>query len=224
MISVSFDMKQLEHDLTNILNYSTGFLEGVEKGKVRLLEGIAASTIEQLKEFIDSNARANPSALHHVYEWYQTGLASSRLFEITSASDANKISFNSAFSQSRSIQEGSTIPFFNKARIMEYGMSVTVTPRGNNPLVFQDNGETVFARAPITIDTPGGAEVQGAYQEVFDLFFSKYFTQSFLTSSGIIDYIENPKAFKNNLSAGKKGGRSVGVSTGYKWISEAGVL
>jgi hypothetical protein len=101
---------------------------------------------------------------------------------------------------------------------------VTVTPRGNNPLVFQDGGETVFTKAPVTIENPGGVAVEGSYRNIFDLFFAKYFSQSFLRSSGIIDYIENPKAFKNNLSAGKKGGRSVGVNTGYKWISEAGVI
>jgi hypothetical protein len=122
------------------------------------------------------------------------------------------------------MQDGSNVPFSNKAFVMESGTPVTITPRGNNPLVFENNGEKIFSKSPIFVDNPGGSQVEGAYESVFSLFFSKYFTQSFLRSSGIIDYIENPKAFKNNLSAGKKGGRSVGVNTGYKWISEAGVI
>jgi hypothetical protein len=224
MISVSLDMKQFEIDMKKIVEYSTGFLEGVSQGTPKFLEELGKSSLQQLKEFIDSNARTNPSLLHHVYEWYQVGSPDSRLFDIKFSSDASKITFDSTFTQSRTVQHGSNVPFFNKANIMENGIAVTVTPRGNNPLVFQDNGETVFTKSPVTIENPGGVAVEGSYKNVFDLFFTKYFSQSFLRSSGIIDYIANPKAFKNNLSAGKKGGKSVGINTGYKWISEAGVL
>lgn len=224
MIPVTLDIKQFEADMSNILDYSNGFLEGVAKGTPNFLNGLGKTTIESLKEFIDSNARVEPGALHHVYEWYLVGSPEARLFDISFAAKSSTIEIFSKFSQSKSFQDGSFVPFYDKARIMEYGMSVTVKPRGQNPLVFQDGGETVFTKTPVTIDSPGGRYVEGAYRNVFDLFFSKYFSQSFLTSSGIIDYVKNPRAFKDHLSAGKKGGRSVGVSTGYNWISKAGEL
>ena len=222
MIKAELDLAQFKKDMSNIFDYSIGFLDGVKQGKTKFLKGLGTATIESLKEFIDSNARIDPSALHHVYEWYQVGSPDARLFDIKLKVDSDQISVFSGFSQSASIQDGSNVPFINKARIMEYGESVTITPKGNNPLVFESNGETVFTKAPVTVNTPGGTHVEGSYREVFNMFFNKYFSQSFLRSSGIIEYIKSPKDFKNNLPAGKKGGRSVGVNTGYKWIVEAG--
>ena len=122
------------------------------------------------------------------------------------------------------MQDGSNIPFWNKAMVMESGTSVTIKPRGQNPLVFEDGGDNVFTKAPITLENPGGTNVQGSYKEVFDLFFNKYFTQSFLISSGIINYIEYPKDFKIGLAGSKTGGASKGFDIGYAWISKAGTL
>lgn len=224
MISVELDAKQFEIDMTNVVNYSQGFLQGVEEGKSNFLSGLAKTTIESLKQFIDSNARVDPAMLHHVYEWYEIGNPDARLFDITSASTKTNIIFNSSFTQSKTLQHGSNVPFWNKAMVMENGMAVTITPRGNNPLVFEDGGQTIFSKAPIMVENPGGTAVQGAYQKTFDLFFQKYFSQSFLKSSGIIDYIQNPVDFKNNLAAGKKGGMSVGKDIGYKWITKAGEM
>lgn len=222
MIKVDLDINQFEIDMANILGYSVGFVEGVIKGCPQLLKGLGKATIESLKEFIDANARLDPAALHHVYEWYQVGSPDARLFDIKFTSDKDTISIFSGLRQSQSIQDGSNIPFIDKARIMEYGQAVTITPRGNNPLVFENNGQTIFTKAPVTVENPGGTHVEGSYRATLDMFFSKYFSQSFLKSSGIIEYIQKPKAFKDNLPAGKKGGRSVGVETGYKWIAEAG--
>ena len=41
-------------------------------------------------------------------------------------------------------------------------------------------------------------------------------------SSGILSYLGKPIAYKTNLRAGKTGGRSVGVATGYRWVINAG--
>jgi len=49
----------------------------------------------------------------------------------------------------------------------------------------------------------------------------KYFTQAFLRASGISDYLSNPVIYKNNIRAGAKQGRSKGISTGYRWITNA---
>jgi hypothetical protein len=36
-------------------------------------------------------------------------------------------------------------------------------------------------------------------------------------------YLENPTVYKKNLAKGKRTGRSGGVSTGYRWVANAGV-
>jgi hypothetical protein len=56
-----------------------------------------------------------------------------------------------------------------------------------------------------------------------DSFFTRYFTQAFLESSGILSYIKNPVAFKANLKAGKRGGKSKGIEVGKRWIVNAAV-
>jgi hypothetical protein len=38
-----------------------------------------------------------------------------------------------------------------------------------------------------------------------------------------MDYLENPEVFKKNINAGKRGGRSLGVATGYSWVANVGV-
>jgi hypothetical protein len=101
-------------------------------------------------------------------------------------------------------------------------VSVTIVPKQAQALRFMDGQEEVFTKSPVTIQNPGG-NTQGKFEQVFDNFFNKYFTQAFLRTSGIGAYLENPVSYKKNLSKGKRVGKSGGVSTGYKWIANAGV-
>jgi hypothetical protein len=219
---VNFDDSTFFRELNNITAYAEGFLEGVKSGEGKLKDSIAKTTVEMLKEFIDANARVDPEALHHVYEWYQTGQDTGRLFDITYSISNGGISINSSFRQSQSIASGANTPFYDKARIMEDGIPVTIRPRYSEVLAFDDNGEKIFTKKDVNIDRPGGASVQGAYEKVFETFFNSYFSQSFLSSSGLGKYLSNPIDFKNRLNAGKTGGRSVGKQTGYNWIVKAG--
>jgi hypothetical protein len=217
-----FDNRSFIRDMKNVMNYSTGFLDGVQLGKTRFMRVMGEHTIEMLKQYVDSNARLNPDLLHHIYEWHETGSPSSRLFDLDYTISNLGLSIKSTFSQSASIKEGSNVPFYDKARIMEYGIPVTIRPVQAQVLSFEDDGEQVFTRGPVTVSNPGG-NVEGQYEKVFDSFFSKYFTQAFLRTSGIADYLENPGAYKKNLNSGKSRGRSVGVSTGFRWIVNAGL-
>lgn len=209
--------------MNNIVNYSIGFLDGVQKGKTVFLKTMGMETVEVMKEFIDSNARVNPQMLHHIYEWNLTGSPDARLYDISYTVSNLGLSFKSSFSQSRSIKDGSRTPFYDKARIMENGIPVTIRPRSAQVLAFDDNGETVFTRGPVEILNPGGTEVEGGFEKVFDMFFHKFFSQAFLRTSGIAKYLENPQVYKKNMPAGKKLGRSKGISTGYRWIANAGL-
>jgi hypothetical protein len=219
MLRVDFDSKEFQRDMQNIVDYSIGFLDGARQGKVELLQNIGGVVVEGLKQFIDTNARMSPQALHHVYEWYQTGSPAARLFDIEYRANRAGLSFNSTFRQSVSIQKGSRVPFYNKAEIMENGVPVTITPKPGKALVFESMGETVFTKRPVTVSEPGGDAVAGSYERVFEQFFGEYFSQSFLRSSGILDHLNDPTPFKSNLSKAKNGGRSVGISTGYRWVS-----
>jgi hypothetical protein len=49
------------------------------------------------------------------------------------------------------------------------------------------------------------------------------FSKAFLRASGIGAYLENPISYKKNLAKGKRLGKPGGVSTGYRWVANAGV-
>ena len=218
---VSLTTNNFEKDLLNIANYSLGFLVGAQKGKKVFLDNLGRGVIFALGQYIDVEARANKEALHHVYEWYQTGSPQARLFDITYTVSNLGLSLNSTFTQSRTLQQDATTPFYNKARIMEDGIPVVIRPKKNSVLRFYEGGETVFTSKPVTVRNPGGNQVEGSFERIFDEFMRRYFTQAFLRASGISDYISNPIIYKKNISAGAKQGRSKGVSTGYKWITNA---
>ncbi len=218
---VSIQTNNFEKELLNIANYSLGFLEGAQKGKKVFLDNLGRGVIFALGQYIDVEARANKEALHHVYEWYQTGSPQARLFDITYTVNNLGLSLNSTFRQSRTIQQDATTPFYNKAKIMENGIPVVIRPKKNSVLRFYQGGETVFTSKPVTVRNPGGNQVEGSFERIFDEFMTRYFTQAFLRASGISDYISNPVIYKKNLPAGAKQGRPKGVSTGYKWITNA---
>ena len=218
-----FNSAHFKKKMNNIVDYSMGFLEGIQRGKTVFLKTIGVETVELMKEFIDSNARVNPDMLHHVYEWNQTGSPSARLYDISYTTSNLGLSFRSSFRQSTSIKNGSRTPFYDKARIMEEGIPVTIRPRVAQVLAFEDNGETVFTKNEVRVDNPGGTEVQGGFEKVFDMFFNRYFSQAFLRVSGIARYLENPVVYRKDMAAGKRLGRSKGLSTGYRWIANAGV-
>ena len=94
-----FNSNQFKKDMNNIVNYSVGFLDGIEKGKTVFLKTVGMETVELMKEFIDSNARVNPDMLHHIYEWNQVGSSSGRLYDISYTTSNLGLSFRSSFSQ-----------------------------------------------------------------------------------------------------------------------------
>lgn len=222
MIKLKFDNKAFKKEMNNIIDYSTGFLEGAEKGKSEFLNNMGADVSEIAAQFIDTNARVSPSTLHHVYEWYKSGSPEARLFDIDYTVSNLGLSFISNFKQSNTVSQGSTEPFRNKAAIMENGTTVVIRPRNAEALRFEVDGEVVYTKKPVVVDNPGG-NTQGEFEKAFDMFFGRYFTQAFLNSSNLKQYFENPTVYKKNLSKGKRGGRSIGLSTGYRWIANARV-
>jgi hypothetical protein len=220
---VVINTKSFEKQLTNIANYSFGFIDGVNRGKKEFLNNLGKGVIFSLGQYIDSEARANSRSLHHVYEWYKTGSPTSRLFDLNYTVSNLGLSINSTFRQSSTIKEDMTVPFYNKAKIMENGIPVVIKPKGNGALKFKEGGQEIFVRKAVTVTNPGGEQVQGSFERVFDEFMRTYFTQAFLRSSGLLSYLNKPVAYKKNILAGSKMGRSKGIETGYKWIINAKV-
>lgn len=219
MIKVKMDTEKFVAELKNIAGYAEGFLQGVESGEKIFAENLGREAIEDLKEFIDANARLSPETMHHVYEWYLSGSPDARLFDIEYEASSGGLSVYSTFRQSASVRNGSTTPFYNKAEIMENGIPVIIKPVRAQALVFNDDGATVFTKGPVKVTEPGGDAVQGSYERVFDAFFNSYFAQSFLQHSQVMQKLRQANPFYTNFPNAKRGGRAVGVSTGRKWIS-----
>lgn len=222
MIAVKLNDSDLMSDMNNIIQYSFGFLEGVQKGKKIFLDNLGKDITELVKEFIDSSARVNPSRLHHVYEWYQTGSPNARLFDINYTVSGLGLSFKSSLSQSQTIKDGSRTPFYDKARIMEEGIPVTIFPVKAKVLSFEIDGEQIFTKGPVVVENPGG-DTQGGFESAVDQFFGQYFTQAFLRKSGALSELENARIYKDNFNAGSRRGKGKGIETGYRWIVNAKV-
>lgn len=222
-MKVIMNNTMFKKDMKNIMDYSIGFLEGIQAGKTKFLNNVGIMTKELLEQYIDANARVNPKALHHIYEWYKVGSPDARLYDINYTISNLGLSFVSTMKQSTSIKDGSSVPFYNKAKIMEQGTPVTIRPTRSSVLVFEDGGETFFTKGEVVVDSPGGVETTGSFEKVLNTFFSRYFTQAFLKTSGLYSHLENPQVYKRNLSSGKSSGRSKGLQVGYRWIANAGI-
>jgi hypothetical protein len=223
LITLKFDSKSFDKTMKNIMNYSGGFLDGAQMGKKDFFDNLGPEIVQIASNFIDTNAKVSPETLHHVYEWYKTGSPAARLFDINYTVSNLGLSFISVFRQSRTIQDGGTEPFVNKAKIMEESRPVVIAPKNAQALAFDINGEMIFTKKPVVVSNPGG-QTQDGFEKAFDIFFGQYFTQAFLKSSGLAQYFENPISYKNNLKKGSHAGRSAGISTGYRWVANAGVI
>lgn len=219
MIRTKVDSKQINRILENTVSYSYGFLDGIDMDQILLNERIGDFVVDALNKYIDSQARMSPESLHHVYEWNQVGNADARLFKITSKASKRVITFDGKFLASRSVSDNATVPFTNKAEIMENGISVTIEPN-DGVLAFEDDGEMVFTASSIYIAHPGGDEVAGSFGRVIEDFFSNYLTKGLLLP--FLQKLGYPIEYSQNFPAGTKGGRNVGISTGKKYLKSAG--
>lgn len=220
---VTTENKRFKKEMDNIMAYSFGFLDGIQKGKTKLFNEIGPQVVELASQYVDSNARVTPALLHHVYEWTLTGSPRARLFDIDYTVSPLGLSFKTSFKQSTSIKEGSNVPFSDKARIMEAGLPVTIKPKKANVLSFDINGEQIFTPNRVIVTNPGG-ETQGQFENVINEFFGVYFRQSFLNASGLSQHFKYPQAYKKDLPKGSKVGRSQGIQTGYRWVANASLV
>jgi hypothetical protein len=217
MIVAKIDSKMVNETLDNAVKYSYGFLDGINMDQIEFNRRLGDYVVEALGLYIDTRARMSPEQLHHVYEWNQTGSQSGRLFDFSVIAKKRVITFKGKFLKSSSISDTSTVPFRDKARIMENGIGINIEPR-NGVLVFEDEGETVFTATGVYIAHPGGDEVAGSFAMVVEEFFGEYFTNALLRP--FFDKLGYPIEFAQGW--GNKSGRSQGISAGRKYLRSAG--
>ena len=140
-------------------------------------------------DYIDAKSRTSPKSMHHVYEWKRVGNPGSRLFKIKKR-DLGDLSFNVEydFLVSKTFVAGKNrrYVFKDKARIMERGRPLVISPRYAERLVFDINGYTVFMPIgkSVTINKPGGAAVKNAFEVAYSHFFKSNLVNLSIKKSG----------------------------------------
>ena len=219
MVSVlRFDLNDFNKEMQKVIDYSTWFVNGAEQNEQYFNNQLAEIIKEAFYKYVDSVARLESDRLHHIYEWEQTGVDSARLFRIEAFSGRQSIRFVTEFMQSTSTSPSANEPFVDKASVMEAGTMVTITPRGEGPLVFEgDDGEMVFTNEEVTIDNPGG-NVAGQFAATAREFFTNYLDQALLRE--LIKELQNPVEFAQGWSKGMNYGK--GMKQGQRYLTLKG--
>jgi hypothetical protein len=213
-MTIMMDTSELERILKNTAQYCEGFIAGGEDGLSVLLMELGQAVKEALELWMDSMAAGNHAALHHVYEWYQAGSAGARLFEYNFSVGGGTIVFTGETQASSSLPHRSTVPFYNKADVMESGQSVTISPINVEYLHWDD----VYTPNDVTVTHPGGAATVGSWKRFTDLFFNTVLSQALLAT--MLADLAVADEFTASFAAGANGGGfGAGQSAGYKWIT-----
>jgi hypothetical protein len=225
-IHVLVDPKPFKRDMQNLIDYTLGTLEGVQKGKYQYMQKMGVKVAAILEEYMDSVAKMEPDTMHHVYEWDKVGQKTARLFKIVPTYTKEGMTFSSIFTQSKSLQKsrGSKIPFRDKAFIMENGIRVDIYPRGELLLRYYDEKVGWTTSYHSRVENPGGTEVVGRFGSNFRTFFATYLSQSKLLETGMLvkpfskAYAKNYRGQALQKGKVRSGGRLKGIETGYKWM------
>lgn len=218
MISADINFASFKKQMDNLTAYANGFIDGAKMSKTKMLQNLGEELSVVIGQYIDGIASSNPAALHHVYEWGQTGMSSSRLFQLGYNVTGSGLSINSTMTQSRSVQSGSNVPFYNKASIMENGIPVKISPKNSKVLAFEDGGKTIFTKKDVVVSRPGGA-VAGNFENTFNDVVTVYVSQAIFDITNVGLSLKNTSIFRDNIKSGVTGGRPVGLATGRKWIT-----
>lgn len=208
--------------LRNSVEYSSAFATELKRNQSVLNRKLGEESIDAFYEYLDGLARSHPGMLHHVYEWGEVGDPAARLFELGLSVNNTSAVVDTTFLFSDQPASESGHIFEDKARVMEYGESVTVNEIDAKALFFEIDGEEVFRKGPIFIANPGGIEVRGSFVKAFNEFYGSYFTEVHLKAIRFYQYFQNPKVFETYFASATKGGASAkGKKAALSWIMNA---
>lgn len=221
LISVSVDGRHATKILLNAANFSDGFLDGITMEKLLFMQRLSDYVLQLMYKYIDAQARGNPSALHHVYEWGAVGSPGGRLFNLDASPSISTIHISGNFLPSSSVSDTATEPFIDKANIMENKIAITISPNNSDVLVFEGDQGLVFTTNTIYVANPGGDAVAGSFGRVVDQFFGQYFTNALLRP--FLADLSRAEEFARYFPAGARGGgTSLGIRAGREYLKSAG--
>lgn len=221
MFTVDFNAKKMVKTINNIIEYSDGYIAETKKNEKKIATKMAKISIPAFYQYLDGLARIHPEMLHHVYEWGEVGSPAGRLVDLKTIDIGKIVNINADLLESTSIKEGSEEPFYDKAMIMEYGETVTVTEKEANVLFFEVDGIEYFRKGPITIANPGGEAVRGSFVNAFNEFYTKYFSQVYLRSIEFYKSLEKANDYRKNIKVSAKSAnpRTLGKNSALQWVA-----
>mgnify|MGYP001164726230 CR=1 FL=1 len=211
---LKIDASDFRATCQGFLEYAEGFLTTLKDNETQAANAVADAFTEAAYEYVDANARMYPSRLHHVYEWGGVGVPTQRLFTFEMQRVGNVISVIPQFLPSRvPVSPGHV--FVNKAAVMESGQSVVIAPTRAKTLHFWVDGEEIFTNKPVTVPNPGGAGVQGSFDQTLSN-FKTYFEQSFLSGASYKARMANMRKY---FKPGKRSNRGLGQQAAKQFLA-----
>ena len=208
--------------LKNSVEYSDSFMRELKGSQDILNAKVGEESVDAFYDYLDGLARIHPGMLHHVYEWGQVGNPMGRLFDLTMSSNKTSAVITAEFLESDVPSPTSSEPFYDKAQIMEDGITVTINEVEAKALFFEIDGEEFFRSGPIVIANPGGQATRGSFLQAFDEFYGSYFTEVHLKAIRFYKYFSNPKVFETYFGSATRGGaKSKGKKAALSWIINA---
>ena len=220
MVSVKIDGKKATKMLNNLVEYTNGFIKETQAQESTIISRLSKVSINAFYEYLDQLARVNPGMLHHVYEWGMVGDPESRLYELKRTLTKKTATIDANFLQSQIPSPTSDQVFYDKATIMEEGITVVVNEVNAEALFFEIDGVEYFRSGPIVIENPGGPNVRGAFVEQFEEFYNTYFDRIYLSAIRFYQYFMDAKPYEQNFSVAMQSNNpnGTGRKTALSWI------
>jgi hypothetical protein len=222
-IKVKFNGKKFIDTLTNVTQYSQGFIDEAKRSENKITKKIASTSIDVFYNYLDGLARSHPGMLHHVYEWGQVGDPFARLYQLYLSLQGKSATVSADLLESDVSSSTSKEPFYDKATIMEEGIPIIIQEKDAQALFFEINGEEFFRKGPIYIANPGGSATRGSFVRAFNEFYNIYFTKDYLNSIKFYDHFRGSKEYQKNVKTAAKSNNamSIGKAAALSWINNA---
>lgn len=220
MITARIDGKKASKVLNNIVAYTNGYVKESKAKQPYIANKMADLSIEGFYQYLDNLARVHPGMLHHVYEWGQVGNPDARLFKLKKVMSGGNARVLADFLKSESTQGDSNTPFYDKANVMEDGVTVIINEVDAQALFFEIDGEEFFRLGPIVVANPGGPEVRGSFKKAFEEFYNVYFDDVYLRSIKFYQQLESLTEYYNNFGSAAMSSNASGMGrkTALSWV------